>query len=375
MKVSIRQVPYLVLFTIVSFPIIQWYRPSFNQQSSSPLSIIELYAQARVLPVNGTTDPPCPMSPQIYVCAGYCPWYNTHDHQPVSCSFLPRIAHPDFVANNIYCTPHPDQCPTYNAWLKDDLPQTQDIIAIVPHHLLSNFTLNHSIAVDYTLYEFRREDILPANWTIELIEKYRVQIRGRLGFSSYHNMDIYPALDKYATLAIKDKKCAVIGTEKPWIEAALLEYNASSVTTIEYATIYSSVPRLSTVTPMNFAKRQQNGGNQQQFFDSVWSYSSIEHDGLGRYRDPLNPYGDFQTMVKMSCILKPGGLLFLGVPVNVEDYLQFNVHRVYGPIRLPLLYRNFHVVEVLGPGLSKGRGRYDFQFFVVLQNKVGCKAS
>ena len=105
------------------------------------------------------------MAEQIYVYAGYCPWHNTYDHQPVSCSFLPRITHPNFVTNNIFCTPHPDQCPTYNAWLKDDLPQTRELIAKTPDHLLSNFTLNHSIPVD-----FRTQDTWPANWTIELIE-------------------------------------------------------------------------------------------------------------------------------------------------------------------------------------------------------------
>ena len=239
---------------------------------------------------------------------------------------------------------------------------------------MSNFTLNHSIPVDFGSHDFRTQDTWPANWTIELIETFRSQVRARAAFGSYNNRDIYPALDKYATQVVKDKKCAVIGTENPWIEAALLEYNASSVTTIEYATIYSSVPRLSTITPMDFAKRQQSGGNQRQFFDSVWSYSSIEHDGLGRYRDPFNPYGDFQTMVKMSCILKPGGLLFLGVPISAVDYLQFNLHRVYGPVRLPLLYRNFHVVEVLSSHI--GQGSNDLvQAFVVLQNKVGCKSS
>ena len=28
-------------------------------------------------------------------------------------------------------------------------------------------------------------------------------------------------------------------------------------------------------------------------FDAISSYSSIEHDGLGRYGDPINPNGDF----------------------------------------------------------------------------------
>ncbi|CAF1504677.1 unnamed protein product, partial [Rotaria sordida] len=81
----------------------------------SQLSTIDLYAYARLLPVNGLIDPPCKQSQNIYVCAGYCPWTNTENNELVSCSFLPRKPNPDFVTYNIYCTPDAGQCPTYNA--------------------------------------------------------------------------------------------------------------------------------------------------------------------------------------------------------------------------------------------------------------------
>jgi hypothetical protein len=361
------------MLIVLSIVIIQWRARHQNVVVIRQLSTVEIYSNARLLSVNGSTDPPCSISPNIYVCAGYCPWHNTDNNELVSCSFLPRIPHPDFVQSNIYCTPHADHCPTYNAWLKDNLPQTREHIKQIPNHLLSNFTLNYSIPVDSSSTTFRKENASPANWTVELIEKYRSQVRAREAFGSYKNQDIYPALYKYVSLAIKDKNCAVIGSENPWIEAALLEYNASSVTTMEYATIYSSVPRLFTITPVEFARKQQNEMNQRQLFDSVWSYSSLEHDGLGRYGDPLNAYGDLQTMIKISCILKPGGLLFLALPLNINDFLQFNLHRLYGPIRLPLLYRNFHIVEVLGLGVAKFGHDASTQPFVVLQNKIGCK--
>jgi hypothetical protein len=363
----------IVLLIIITLSVLQRgnYRRFFRPQ----LSAVELYAYARLLSINGSTDPSCSRTRNIYVCSGYCPWTNLVHGELVSCSFLPRILHPDFVKYNIYCTPDTDQCPSYNAWFKDNLPQTRQHIKRIPDHLISNFTLNYSIAVDYRDQQFRTDNSLPANWTVDFIETYRRQVRAREAFGSYNNKDIYRALDKYAPLAIKDKKCAVIGTENPWIEAALLEYNASSVTTIEYATIHSNVTRLFTITPMEFAKKQENQRNQRELFDSVWSYSSIEHDGLGRYQDPLNAYGDLQTMIKLNCILKPGGFLFLSVPLHVEDFIQFNLHRLYGPIRLPLLYRNFHVVEVLGSGMAKTGRDFGAQPFVVLQNKLGCKQS
>jgi hypothetical protein len=54
---------------------------------------------------------------------------------------------------------------------------------------------------------------------------------------------------------------------------------------------------------------------------------------------------------------------------------------LYGPIRLPLLYLNFRIVEVLYSGMDEmlvmagKRGDSSAQPFVVLQNKIGCKQS
>jgi len=47
--------------------------------------------------------------------------------------------------------------------------------------------------------------------------------------------------------------------------------------------------------------------------------------------------GDIREMQKLSCILKPGGLFFFGVPVGQDD-VGNNCHRTYGRIRLPLMF-------------------------------------
>ena len=41
--------------------------------------------------------------------------------------------------------------------------------------------------------------------------------------------------------------------------------------------------------------------------DFAFSYSSIEHNGLGRYGDPVNPNADLQDVEMLSCIIRPGG--------------------------------------------------------------------
>lgn len=97
--------------------------------------------------------------------------------------------------------------------------------------------------------------------------------------------------------------------------------------------------------------------------------SSLDHDGLGRYGDPLNPQADIQSMKRIWNILKPGnarfvaycgtvwsllcfytgGILFFTVPVG-PDVIVFNLHRRYGNIRLPLLIpeEDWEVVERVG---------------------------
>ena len=49
-------------------------------------------------------------------------------------------------------------------------------------------------------------------------------------------------------------------------------------------------------------------------FDAMVTYSSLEHSGLGRYGDSLNPWGDLITMAQAWCLLKPGARALVGLP-------------------------------------------------------------
>ena len=79
-------------------------------------------------------------------------------------------------------------------------------------------------------------------------------------------------------------------------------------------------------------------------FDVALSISSFDHDGLGRYGDPVDPKGDIKAMQEAQALLKPGGLMFLTVPVG-PDILVWNLHRRYGEHRLPLLLGGWEEVE------------------------------
>lgn len=55
---------------------------------------------------------------------------------------------------------------------------------------------------------------------------------------------------------------------------------------------------------------------------------TVEHVGLGRYGDKIDPDGDVKAMKELQRVLSPGGNLLFVVPVGKEK-LQFNAHRIY----------------------------------------------
>jgi SAM-dependent methyltransferase len=63
---------------------------------------------------------------------------------------------------------------------------------------------------------------------------------------------------------------------------------------------------------------------------SLSSLHVIEHVGLGRYGDPLEPEGSRRAAGELERVLQPGGRLFLSVPVGRER-VCFNAHRVHAP--------------------------------------------
>lgn len=55
----------------------------------------------------------------------------------------------------------------------------------------------------------------------------------------------------------------------------------------------------------------------------------VEHVGLGRYGDSVDPDGDLKAIAELKRVLAPGGLLLFVVPVGGEAKIMFNAHRIY----------------------------------------------
>lgn len=62
--------------------------------------------------------------------------------------------------------------------------------------------------------------------------------------------------------------------------------------------------------------------------ESMSALCSLEHFGLGRYGDPINPEGCFECFDNIQKKLKRGGRLYLSVPIGMER-VEFNAHRIF----------------------------------------------
>ncbi|CAI5531777.1 unnamed protein product, partial [Closterium sp. Naga37s-1] len=205
------------------------------------------------------------------------------------------------------------------------------------------FTVNGSIQA---VENFRGMDSYDSGakefvWPTEQIDNYLRMAEERAPkvcpYGVNSTLSFYDAFDKYP---VKGKTVLVVGSQIPWLEGILLAFKAGSITTVDFNKPVADYPGLRL---WNIAELDAS----DETFDVVASYSSLEHDGLGRYGDPLNPDGDRLRMMKIKGLLKPGGLFFLGLPVG-NDTLVFNAHRVYGPIRMPLLLESWELLDVFG---------------------------
>jgi SAM-dependent methyltransferase len=72
-------------------------------------------------------------------------------------------------------------------------------------------------------------------------------------------------------------------------------------------------------------------GVQKGMADSVSCLHAIEHFGLGRYGDPLDPNGHIKGFNNIIRMLKPGGTLYISFPIGKTNEVHFNAHRVFTP--------------------------------------------
>jgi len=261
----------------------------------------------------------------------------------------------------------------------------------IPEHFLYSFTVGGRIPVGsfYFAQKYAESTALHSIWTSKDVNRYvqaTYKVRKSLNrsagsknvplrliprisrYGAQNTLDIALAMKKWEH-EIQNKHVLVVGSERPWLEGMLIGFGAKNVTTLEYGSIISEHPKISTITVANLTKAVlQNNHEYFGLFDTAFSYSSIEHSGLGRYGDRINPFGDIEQVAQVSCLLKSDGIFFLGFGIG-KDKIEFNAHRIYGKVRLPLVTVNFKLMDIIGK-FSWEKADWKIQPILVLKNAL-----
>jgi hypothetical protein len=65
--------------------------------------------------------------------------------------------------------------------------------------------------------------------------------------------------------------------------------------------------------------------------DSISCLHAIEHFGLGRYGETIDPEGHLRGFTNLVRMLEPGGHLYISFPISRQNGVFFNAHRVFHP--------------------------------------------
>jgi len=91
-------------------------------------------------------------------------------------------------------------------------------------------------------------------------------------------------------------------------------------------------PITSTIPGVAFRQADMMKGapDMESYCDSLSCLHALEHFGLGRYGDPIDPDGHSRGVANLAALLREGGRLYLSVPVGRER-VEFNAGRVFDP--------------------------------------------
>jgi len=235
----------------------------------------------------------------------------------------------------------------------------------IPDELYSQYTLDSAIPVELMYVDDTDEGTeTHFRFPTTAMDSYKRAVEKRISKlstffdavpSSHHELSALQHLPRsdwvvHALISYRDQingsNACIFGSMEPYYELLLLALGASHVMTIEYNNLTFAHEHITTKSKYDFDALYHSTSEYRDSFDLALSISAFDHDGLGRYGDPLNPTGDVDAMARAKGLLKPGGVLILTLPIG-SDLVVFNLLRRYGKIRLPMILRGWTVVDRL----------------------------
>lgn len=161
-------------------------------------------------------------------------------------------------------------------------------------------------------------------------------------YASAGTMDNYFLQDLWAAkLVVKSKiqKHFDIGSRLDGFIAHLLAAEID-VTMIDIREFPSEVENLHTIVDDATSLYQI----LDESIESMSALCSLEHFGLGRYGDPVDPEACFKCFFNIQKKLKKGGRLYISLPIGRER-VEFNAHRVFYASTVIECFSTLHLKE------------------------------
>jgi SAM-dependent methyltransferase len=100
--------------------------------------------------------------------------------------------------------------------------------------------------------------------------------------------------------------------------------------------VFDVRPLQREIPGVQFSQRDLMQRVPEAYCDSLSCLHALEHFGLGRYGDPIDPLGHEKGIANLARLLQPGGTLYLSTPIGRERVI-FNANRIFNPRRLLIL--------------------------------------
>lgn len=94
---------------------------------------------------------------------------------------------------------------------------------------------------------------------------------------------------------------------------------------------------------------------QDNTLESISSFHAIEHFGLGRYGDPIDPDACFKAMKSLIRVTKVGGHIYIGLPIGPQNKVVFNAHRIF---TIPIILDVFKSLKLMDLKIIRGDNAY-----------------
>lgn len=266
------------------------------------------------------------------VCGDLCDTSEEAKYQEATGKYYKQLRK-DFSCQKLWSTPQIDASSGF-CYAPTTLPKW-----LAPEYSYAGRVLFKSKYFDESQPDYDLEGRFGHLWTKDAIEKTIGYHRSGYLRGNY-GKEAVDAIERNIRghMDVEGKHILVIGSQTPWVEVVLLSNGVGHITTMDYNPLRTDHPNITLISTQDFANLVNEG--RAPYFDGMITFSSLEHSGLGRYGDQLNPWGDLIAMARSWCVLKPGARALIGLP-TAKDTICFNANKFYGPIQYAHLFANW----------------------------------